>query len=99
MDKIKKLVTPINIFKLLVAINVIVISSYSIGKADTMSETTRIRLNFLTQLSLISLFLINGVEGVKDEDKTKRYLAFFSFTVAIIMVIINVLIFFKIRFA
>ncbi len=97
MDKIRKLFTPTNIFRLLAAGNVIVISFYSIIKRDTISEVTKSRLTFLTQLLLILLFLVSGFEGVKDEDKTKRYLSYFNFSVAIIMVVINILIFFKIR--
>jgi len=98
MDKVRKLVTPINLFRLLLAVNVIVISLYSLGKADIM-PATRIRLNFLTQFSIILLFLVNGVECLKDGGKTRRSLAFVSFTVVIIMVLINVLIFFDIRFS
>jgi hypothetical protein len=96
MDNIKKIITPINIFRLLAAANVIVISLYSISKGDIMPELTKDRLNSLTQLLLMLLFLISGVEGVKDEDKTKRYVSYFNFGVAIIMLIVNVFIFLKI---
>jgi hypothetical protein len=96
MEKIRKIITPINIFRLLAAANVIVISFYSITKGDSMSELTKDRLNSLTQLLLMLLFLISGIEGVKDDDKTKRYVAYFNFGVAIIMVIVNIFIFLKI---
>ena len=95
MNKIRKLFTPINIFRLLAATNVIVISFYSIGKRDTMSELTKDRLNSLTQLLLILFFLMGGVEDFKVEDKTKRYLSYFNFSVAIVMIIINIFIFLK----
>ena len=91
MNKIGKLFKPINILRLLIGCLVIGISSFNLSilnKSYTVTVTSN-RLNLVTQLLLIVLFVANGFEGLKDEKMSKRSLSYFYFFVAIIMLALD----------
>lgn len=95
MSKIKQFFALTNIFKTLLVGAVLVISSYVILNIDK-SETTNSRLLLLSQVMMIVILVVNGIEGVKAADETKRYLAYFNFLGAFVMLLINISILFKI---
>jgi len=98
MDKKRRTFTPTSIFRLLAAGIIIIMSLYSLRKGDILTEVSKNTLNIITQLLFILIFLTAGIEGMKNEDKVKKHLSYFYFSVAIIMAIINTLIFLKVKF-
>jgi hypothetical protein len=96
MNKLREFFTTINVFRLLVAGTALVISIYGIVNIGNIASATNTRLFSITQVLLIVLFVVNGIEGVKAVDKTKRYLACFDFLVAFVMLFINIRIFFNV---
>jgi hypothetical protein len=93
MNENGKIFSPINIFRFFLTSLVVGISSFNLfllSKSFKVTITTN-RLNLVTQLLLIVLLIVNGIKGLKEENKVKRNSAYLSFVAAIVVLVLDTL--------
>ena len=74
---------PINIFRILVVIAVVILSLLVLF--GNFTELQSFQLNLANQILLSLLLLVNGIKGLKSSDKQKRGMAYTSLLLALFL--------------
>ncbi len=75
---------PINIFRVFVVVAVIILSSFVLF--GNFTELQSFRLNLVNQILLSLLLLVNGIIGIKSNDKQKRGMAYTSLLLGLFLI-------------
>ncbi|TGE33487.1 hypothetical protein [Desulfosporosinus sp. Sb-LF] len=76
-----KIFKPINMFKLVIVVAVVILSSFVLFGSTTGLQ--KIQLNLANQMLLSILLTANGIQGLKNSHKQKRVMAYSSLVVAV----------------
>jgi len=92
--KKNKIFSPINMFKLLIVVAVVILSTLILFGNSTGLQ--KIQLNLANQMLLSILLAVNGIQGLKDSDKRKRGMAYTSLLAALFILGLTIITLLKI---
>jgi len=92
LNKTNNFFSPVNVFKFVIMVSIMIISLYGLF-INTNAIITSV---LIIQLLLASLLIISGVQGLKDENKENKRMAYTYLIVAIIVLILTIVTFAKI---